>query len=242
MLKQLVGKAQTAIYLIRQWRHSADYMINNETFWDQYVRVWERTEAHQRTFLGDEWTYDGKFTELLARHASKEKTALEIGSGGGRILAQAVGLFRHVHACDISSQMLRKARESVPASNVSFHKIDGFTLQPFGAGSIDVVYSHDVFVHFSSMQVYPYFAEIKRVLRDGGEAVVSFRSFTVHFDMFKSHAMDLWQRKRFPPHIRNHFVTEEMIRTMLADLGLEVVEIEKENFLIAVFRKPTAAA
>jgi len=37
--------------------------------------------------------------------------------------------------------------------------------------------------------------------------------------------------------LRIHFVTEEMLRIMLDDLSLEVIEIKKQNFLIAVFRK-----
>jgi hypothetical protein len=40
--------------------------------------------------------------------------------------------------------------------------------------------------------------------------------------------------------MRVHFVTEEMVRTMLDELGLEAVEIDKTNFLIAVFRKKSA--
>jgi len=37
--------------------------------------------------------------------------------------------------------------------------------------------------------------------------------------------------------MRVHFLTEEMLRKMLADLNLEIVEIEKTNFLITVFRR-----
>jgi SAM-dependent methyltransferase len=240
MLDRLVGKVQTAVYLARQWRSSADYMINNDVFWDQYVRVWERTEGWSaQAHVGDEWSGPQRFREVLAKYASKDYEALEIGCGGGRITETAVGLFGRVTATDVSREMLRKASESVKAPNVTFQRISGFSLGELPEGSKDVVYSHDVFVHFSAMQVYPYFLEIKRVLRTGGIGIISFRSYDLNFELFKGAALDLWRRKRFPPHMRNHFVTEEQIRLMLADAGLEVVEIEKqpERFLIAVFRK-----
>ena len=240
MLQQILGKVQTGVYLARQWRNSADYMINNDVFWDQYVRVWERTDGwNAQTHVGDEWTGPQRFRELLEKYSSKEYEALEIGCGGGRITETAVGLFSRVTATDVSREMLRKAVESVKAPNVTFQRISGFSLAEFPAGSKDVVYSHDVFVHFSAMQVYPYLVEIEHVLRRGGTGIISFRSYDLNFEMFRTAAMNLWQHKRYPPHMRNHFVTEEQVRLMIEHAGMQVVEIDKqpERFLIAVFRK-----
>ena len=237
VMKPLLGKVQTAIYLARMWRHASDYIVNNGAFWDQYVRVWERSDTATLDHVGDEWSHPEEFRDLLRKYASPEKDALEIGSGGGRITSTAVGLFRHVYACDVSSEMLRKAQESVKVQNASFHKIDGFTLANFPNETMDFVYSHDVFVHFSSLQVYPYFFEIKRVLKPGGMGLISFRHFVTNFDMFKSQSLRYWGERRLPPHMRDHFVTEEMIGKMLDDAGLELVEMPRAHFLIVAFRK-----
>ena len=121
--------------------------------------------------------------------------------------------------------------------NVSFHKLDGFTLKDFADGSIEYVYSHDVFVQLSSIQVYPYFKEIKRVLKDGGIGLVSCYDFVDQFELFKEWSLRFWNERRPPVYRRLHFVTEEMVRIMLADLELQVLEVRKDRFLIVAFGK-----
>ncbi len=80
-----------------------------------------------------------------------------------------------------------------PASNLTVHKLDGFTLNAFADQSIALVFSHDVFVHFSSLQVYSYLVEIRRVLEDRGIGLLSFFDFVTHFQWFKELAVDLWE-------------------------------------------------
>lgn len=212
--------------------------INDGAYWDRYVREWKRTAAHQGlTHVGDEWKHQEVFVDRLRRYASPEHTALEIGCGGGRITAVAHKLFDRVHACDVSHEMLLSNARVLGASNVTYHHIDGFTLDGFADASVDLVFSHDVFVHFSSLQVYPYFAEMRRVLRPGGIGLVSFYCFTRHFSLFKEMARSFNERRVFPPHMRIHFVTEEMIHLMLRDLNLEVQELDRGNFLVVTFRR-----
>jgi ubiquinone/menaquinone biosynthesis C-methylase UbiE len=173
----------------------------------------------------------------LKKYSSPEKTALELGCGGGRITATGVKLFKHVYATDISAEMLRKAKEAIAAENVSFHKLDGFTLKDFGDNTIDYVYSHDVFVQLSSIQVYPYLSEIKRVLKDGGIGLVSALDFVGQFAMFKEWSLKFWNNRWPPVYRRVHFVTEEMLRTMLSDLELQTLEVQKRSFVIVAFSK-----
>jgi ubiquinone/menaquinone biosynthesis C-methylase UbiE len=133
--------------------------------------------------------------------------------------------------------MLRKTKEVIRVPNVSFHKLDGFTLKEFADGCLDFVYSHDVFVQLSSVQVYTYFLEIERVLKTGGVGLVSFYDFVDRFDMFRTTSVKLTAARSGPGARRLHFVTEEMIRTMLADTRLVPMEIQKRRFLTAVFCK-----
>ena len=173
----------------------------------------------------------------MQKYASSEKDALEIGCGGGRITATGVKLFKHVYATDVSEEMLRKSREAITVTNVSFHKLDGFTLKDFPDSNIDFVYSHDVFVQLSSIQLYPYLREIKRVLKDGGIGLVSCYDFVDQFELFKESSLKFWNQRRPPVYRRLHFVTEEMLRTMLGDLELQVLEVRKDRFLIVAFGK-----
>jgi len=223
---------------LRRARHNLLYSLNDEVYWDEYARLWEKEQAGRgSSCLGKEWSKEEVFLALLQQYAGKDDQALEIGCGGGRITATAVQLFRHVCAADVSREMLRKCRESVPATNISHHKLDGFTLEEFSDASIDLVFSHDVFVHFPVLQVYPYLREIRRVLKPGGLGLLSFLPFVGQFGWFKQLSLEYFGKRRVPPHMRHYFVTEEMLRTMLADLDLVLREVRAEHYLIVVFEK-----
>ena len=220
--------------------HNLRYVVNDDYYWDRYVKNWEDSGRAQRLeVLGAEWGNEETFLSMLERLGSSDRVALEIGCGGGRVTRRGVEIFRHVHAGDPSREMLRRLRDNVHAENMTLHRLDGFTLEPFEDASLDFVYSHDVFVHFSSLQVYPYLLEIRRVLKPQGTALVSFYNFVVDFAEFREMALRFWGQRRYPPHMRIHFLTEEMIRRMLDELGLELLEADAQNFLIVAFRKPT---
>lgn len=212
--------------------------LNDEHFWDSYVSSWENSENKSKyEFLGNEWKHEEKFLEMLEKYSSAHMDALEIGCGGGRITSFAAPLFRNVFATDISNNMLQKCSNSVTASNVSYTKTDGFTLDGFSSSSVDLVFSHDVFVHISALQVYPYLIEIRRVLGDGGIAIISFFNYEKHLALFKEYSLAYHNAKSIPPHMRVHFVTEQIIRLMLDDLGLSVVETDNSFYLIFVVKK-----
>lgn len=246
-IKQLVAKAintvlnPAGLILVRKERVipvEAVGQINDGAFWDEYVRKWEQTDEHNGLErIGNEWKNEEIFLSLLEQYASRDGAALEIGCGGGRVTAHAIRWFRHVYACDVSKEMIRMNKDHIGGSNVSYHVLDGFTLSEFLDGSVDCIFSHDVFVHFSSLQVYPYLAEIRRVLRPGGVGLISFYNFSVHFDLFREMSMQFNEKRVYPPHMRVHFVTEPMLVRMLEDLSLTVLAIDRTNFLIPVFKK-----
>jgi ubiquinone/menaquinone biosynthesis C-methylase UbiE len=210
---------------------------NEEVYWDHYVKRWQNSkDLRSGAYIGSDWQYADEFVARLQDRASPEKVVLDVGCGGGRIAAVSLKLFKHVHAADLSSEMLRQCQASLEGPRISFHKLDGFTLGGFADESIDLVYAHDVFVQLSSVQIYPYLAEFRRVLRRGGEGLFSCYDFNTQFEVFKKISLKFWNL-RTPPYRRLHFVTEEMIRAMLADLALEIVEVHRGHFLTIAFRK-----
>jgi ubiquinone/menaquinone biosynthesis C-methylase UbiE len=232
-----IEKFRKLPHAMRQLAQNGSYAVNEELFWDQYVKDWEKSDRNNSQYLGTEWKNEEDFVSLLRKYSSQEKNALEIGCGGGRITASGVQLFKHVYATDVSEEMVRKAKGSIKAANVSFHKLDGFTLKGFSDQSIDYVYSHDVFIQLSSIQVYPYLCEVKRVLRTGGIGLISFYDFVAQFEFFKEWSLKFWNERKLPIYRRVHFITEEMLRAMLSDLRLEVLESQNRRFLTVAFYK-----
>jgi ubiquinone/menaquinone biosynthesis C-methylase UbiE len=229
---------RTISHLLGRSGVDVNHAVNEESFWDHYAKNWKKTEtSNEAGYLGAEWKFEAEFISLLEKYASSEKEALEIGCGGGKVTVTGVKLFKHVYAADLSEEMLRKSKQAVPGTAVSFHKLDGFTLTEFADSTVDFVYAHDVFVQLSSLQAYPYLMEIGRVLKKGGLGLVSCYDFVDRFDLFKQTSLKLWNQRKFPIYRRLHFVTEDMLRTMLSDLGLEVLEVQKARFITVAFRK-----
>ncbi|MDH7516609.1 MAG: class I SAM-dependent methyltransferase [Bacteroidota bacterium] len=215
-------------------------LVNGALYWSLYAAFWSMTRRRASGgVLGTHWKNEGTFLEILKHYARGDADALEIGCGGGRITREAAPLVRTLVATDVSRGMLALARRALrDRPNVVFARTDGFTLEKFTDASFDLVFSHDVFVHFSSLQTYPYLREIRRVLRQGGVALLSFYSFTAQFAVFRDLALEYHSARKIPLHMRIHFVTEEMLRAMATDAGLQVEKIDSGDFLTAVFRKP----
>src|SRR3954470_2787775 len=79
--------------------------------------------------------------------------ALEIGCGMGRICLALSERFDQVVGYDISTEMLRKARELVPDERVDFRLTDGASLPGAADASVDLVLTFTVFQHIPSADV-----------------------------------------------------------------------------------------
>lgn len=212
---------------------------NNAKFWDDYVTQWlNNPQNKQYTYLGNNWKGETVFLNLLKKYCTKGQTTFEIGCGGGRITAFVAPLVKNVIATDISAEMIKKSSSDLTKfSNIEFRQNDGFSFDFIKNDSIHLVYSHDVFVHFSSLQGYAYLNHIKRILKPKGIGIVSFNNFITHFEKFKWQALKFNNEKILPPSMRHHFMTAEMLEFMLKDLGYKILEIDTTNFLIGVFQK-----
>jgi SAM-dependent methyltransferase len=97
---------------------------------------------------------------------------LDIGCGVGRLTRVIAETAAHVHAIDVSAEMLQQARElNAHLTNVTWHHGDGTTLHPVADASVDAVVSHVVFQHIPDPAItLGYVREMGRVLRPGGWA------------------------------------------------------------------------
>jgi SAM-dependent methyltransferase len=150
-------------------------------FWDARAKedafyFVDNTGAYRDADLDRFWAQGGRnldaLLELAGAAVRPGDVVLDIGCGVGRLTRVLAERGSHVHAIDVSAEMLVQARElNAHLDNVTWHQGDGTTLQPLGDASVDAAVSHVVFQHIPDPQVtLGYVREIGRVLRPGGWA------------------------------------------------------------------------
>jgi ubiquinone/menaquinone biosynthesis C-methylase UbiE len=112
------------------------------------------------------------FQKHWLQYGVSTQNCLEIGCGAGRLTKQLAGYFGHVHAVDVSEDMIGRARKAVAPKIVEFSVIDGLHL-PQEDCSVSAVFSTHVLQHLDSEEVgHSYFREIFRVLDVNGTIMV----------------------------------------------------------------------
>lgn len=146
----------------------ANTIANNLETWSKYD--WSR--------LGEEWSNDEAWKASLVRHVLEPNTpmgsrVLEIGPGGGRWTEYLLRRAEHVTAVDLVAECVELCRERFQgATNIDYHVNDGRDLSFVPTGSIDRIWSFDVFVHIQSIDVESYVRQFPRILSSGGVAVI----------------------------------------------------------------------
>jgi ubiquinone/menaquinone biosynthesis C-methylase UbiE len=117
--------------------------------------------------------------------APEEKVALEIGHGGGRILAAASRSFMQVIGIDIHENHEKVASELKRRGINNFRLINTEGKEiPVEDSSIDFVYSFIVLQHVEKLKVFEnYLKESYRILKPNGIAVLYFgRKYVLSFN------------------------------------------------------------
>jgi ubiquinone/menaquinone biosynthesis C-methylase UbiE len=118
--------------------------------------------THQRARTGDRL--------FAALDVGVDDAVLDIGCGTGVDLDAVAGLTARATGIDLSETMARTARDRGDGGKCTFAVADGQHL-PFPAGSFDAVCLRAVLVHTPRPELT--IAELSRVLRPGGRAVLS---------------------------------------------------------------------
>ena len=138
-------------------------------------RKWQEYDWSEQ---GEEWTPSEAWKQSLVQFVMNEyvptgSDVLEIGPGAGRWTSYLQERAKLLRLIDLSESCIEACRRRFrDADNIQFHLGDGRSLSPLAADSVDRVWSFDVFVHISVPDTRAYIAEIGRVMRPGGLAVI----------------------------------------------------------------------
>jgi ubiquinone/menaquinone biosynthesis C-methylase UbiE len=150
-------------------------------FWDARARedafyFVDNTSTYRDADVERFWAQGRRNLEAVLAAVGAEvrpgDVVLDIGCGVGRLTRVLAEQAAHVHAIDVSAEMLDQARElNAHLTNVTWHHGDGTTLHPIEDDSVDAIVSHVVFQHIPDPEItLGYVREMGRVLKPGGWA------------------------------------------------------------------------
>ena len=151
---------------------------------DEFFTWFDNAKDKDTAFIRGSWDFMIHIALPCSQFLStpEDKVALEIGHGGGRILAAARGYFKNVIGIDIHENNDRVERELKTRGihNFQLIKTKGREI-PIEDNSIDCVYSFVVLQHVEKVEVFKnYLKEAHRILKPNGVAVLYFgRKFTL---------------------------------------------------------------
>lgn len=176
----------------------------------EYWQRWDWSSAGEEWTLSEEWK-QSLIDDVMRRYVKPRSTVLEIGPGAGRWTAALQPVAGHLIVVDLSDRCIDICRQRFAgATNMEFHVNDGRSLTAVNSGSVDVVWSFDVFVHIGVPAIEAYVSEIARVLRPGGRAVIHHAA-----------AGDDGEAQQVAMRSR---MTREMFAAVAQNSGLELVE------------------
>ena len=152
--------------------------------WEAYARRMAREQAQ----VGDAWNdpaqmgLDVDTPEDVVPYLDRTMiepffgtcdVLLEIGAGGGRFTEVLLPRCKKLIAVDTSPTMLDLLRERFAGdSRFECRLVDGRGLGRIADDSVDAAFSYGVFVHLQHWDIYHYLAELGRVLKPGGKALI----------------------------------------------------------------------
>jgi len=136
--------------------------VNTKTAYDS----WSETYDRDRNLTRD---LDYAVTQAAVANL-RFNSILEIGCGTGKNTVLLASIGARVHALDFSGGMLAKAKQKVPADNVTFTATDLTRPWPCAARSADLIVCNLVLEHISDLSFV--FAEAARVLVADGHFFV----------------------------------------------------------------------
>ena len=165
MIKSLINKFRS----LYRFRNSDSNSINNNLVgWSNYN--W--------TKLGEEWSNNPEWKASVIEFILKpnipiKSKILEIGPGGGRWTEHIITIADSLILVDLTPQCIEICKNRFKNYNkIQYFVNDGKSLDFIQTGSIDIIWSWDVFVHIQSEDIKNYIRQFARILNKEGKAII----------------------------------------------------------------------
>ncbi len=224
-----------------------DNVEYNVKIWDDYAKHWDHETIDVENveidpakrkdylkFIGNEWgnlqDANTLIDDYLLRYVDKDSTVGEIGIGGGRIADIVAPKVKKLYGFDVAKEMLKKAALSLQEhKNIEYVHLTSSRFDDKLEKSFDMVYSFDVFVHLDLHNIWAYFKEIKKVLKDDGKVFLHTANLSTQggWDRFKV------QDRYWPGGF--YFVNPQTIDILAEKAGYRIIkrsEYEPSNFYL----------
>jgi ubiquinone/menaquinone biosynthesis C-methylase UbiE len=160
-----------------------------------------------------------EYLSMLRMTKLKETdTILDLGCGEGTLSLALSKNVKKVVGVDINSELIEDARfkadELKGKISAEFYALPLEEMN-FNEGSFDKVFSFSVIEHIPNYMTV--FQELYRVLKKGGELIISVDSFSGFSPEFRAH-----HKKIF---LVQHYFDSQELRKLLTNLGFETIEI-----------------
>jgi SAM-dependent methyltransferase len=193
-------------------------------------RTWDALAAGDTAvYVGDPAGGAEELAGLFGRLGGNPRggTCLEVGCGPGRMTGALSERFDRVIAVDVSPAMLERARQAVPAPNVTFVAVSGERLDGVDDGIADTLVCYLVLQHLPARGVVrSYLLEFARVLAPGGQAYVQIPMLGGAGRIWRALRRPLVALARRPETgaaFRGYRLTRRELDRTLAAAGLRVV-------------------
>ncbi|MGV3658750.1 MAG: class I SAM-dependent methyltransferase [Prosthecobacter sp.] len=144
---------------------------------------------------GDEWTPSPEWKTSLVANVLKPRVpagsvVVEIGPGAGRWTEHLIPIASDYTGIDISSTCVEVCSKKFAAEQTKarFRVNQGNNLPGVADGSVDIIWSFDVFVHINLADIGTYLEEFRRVLKPGGRAIIHHGTTAGHGGGWRSDA------------------------------------------------------
>jgi SAM-dependent methyltransferase len=163
-----------------------------------------------------------EFLLLMQHGLQKNHTVIDVGCGSGRLAFQLKDYLRGRYVgIDVVPELWQYAQKLCARDDWKFSAAPGLTI-PEPDNSADFVCFFSVFTHLLHEESYTYLNDARRVLKPGGQIVISFLEFALpsHWAVFAKAVNDVASET-----VHVQFMSRDAIYAWAEHLGLKLVTI-----------------